>query len=79
MSVLKIIVTVIFFLVAIALIVIILAQEGKQAGLTGSITGASETYWGKNKTRSMEGAIARATKYGVAAFLVMALLLNMLS
>ena len=48
MAVLKIILTVIFIIISIALTVIILMQEGKSAGL-GAIAGAADTYWGKNK------------------------------
>ena len=54
MAFLKTILTVIFILICIALTVIILLQEGKSAGL-GAISGAADTYWGKNKGRSMEG------------------------
>ena len=45
----------------IALTVIVLMQEGKSAGL-GAIAGAADTYWGKNKGRSMEGALEKSTK-----------------
>ena len=51
---LKTILSVIFVLICVALSVIVLLQEGKSAGL-GSIGGMAETYWGKNKGRSMEG------------------------
>ncbi len=53
MAVLRIILTIILILVSIAFTVIVLMQEGKSAGL-GAISGAAETYWGKNKGRSME-------------------------
>ena len=61
MELLKTILTVIFILVCIALTVIILMQEGKSAGL-GAIAGAADTYWGKNKGRSMEGMLVKGTK-----------------
>ena len=61
MAVLKIILTVIFIIISIALTVIILMQEGKSAGL-GAIAGAADTYWGKNKGRSMEGRLVTGTK-----------------
>ena len=61
MAVLKIILTVIFIIISIALTVIILMQEGKSAGL-GAIAGAADTYWGKNKRRSMEGRLVTGTK-----------------
>ena len=46
---------IIYIIVCVALTVIVLMQEGKQAGLSGAINGAAGTYWGKNKGRSMEG------------------------
>ena len=60
MAVLKTVLTVVFIIICIALTVIILLQEGKSAGL-GAISGAADTYWGKNKGRSMEGKIGRAS------------------
>lgn len=50
-------------------------QEGKAAGL-GAISGAAETYWGKNKGRSMEGTLVRVTKYLAVSFIVIAAILN---
>lgn len=50
-------------------------QEGKSAGL-GSIGGAAETYWGKNKSRSMEGKMVTITKYLAIAFILLAAILN---
>ncbi|SCP95412.1 preprotein translocase subunit SecG [Anaerobium acetethylicum] len=75
MDILRIILTVVFILVCIALTVIVLMQEGKSAGL-GAISGAAESYWGKNKGRSMEGALAKSTKFLAIAFIVLAAILN---
>jgi preprotein translocase, secG subunit len=52
-------------------------QEGKQAGLTGAISGAAETYWGKNKGRSMEGGLELATRILAVVFVVLSLILNL--
>ena len=49
---------------------------GKSAGL-GAISGAAESYWGKNKGRSMEGTLVKVTKYLVAAFIIIAAVLNL--
>ncbi len=68
---------VLFILVCIALVVLVLMQEGKSAGL-GSIAGAAETYWGKNKGRSMEGALVKITKWLVVGFLLLSIALNIL-
>ena len=76
MAVLKIILTVIFIIISIALTVIILMQEGKSAGL-GAIAGAADTYCGKNKGRSMEGRLVTGTKILVVLFIVIAAVLNL--
>ena len=77
MEILKTILTVIFILVSLALTVIILMQEGKSAGL-GAIAGAADTYWGKNKGRSMEGMLVKGTRVLVILFLLLAIVLNIL-
>ena len=65
-----------FIIISIALTVIILMQEGKSAGL-GAIAGAADTYWGKNKGRSMEGRLVTGTKILVVLFVVIAAVLNL--
>ncbi len=74
MAVLKTILTIIFIIICIALTVIVLMQEGKQQGL-GSIGGMADTYWGKNKGRSMEGVMVKATTAMVVLFLVISAVL----
>lgn len=76
MGALRIFLTVVFILVSIALTVIVLMQEGKSQGL-GVISGAADTYWGKNKGRSMEGMLVKITRILVIAFLVVAAILNL--
>ncbi len=76
MSTLRIVLTIVFIIVSIALAAIVLLQEGKSAGL-GAISGAAETYWGKNKGRSMEGALVKITRYLAIGFLVLAVVLNL--
>ena len=76
MGVLRTILTIIFILVCVALTVIVLMQEGKSEGL-GAISGAAETYWGKNKGRSMEGRLVTGTKILVVLFVVIAAVLNL--
>ncbi len=76
MGPLRIVLTVIFIFVCLALVVLVLMQEGKSAGL-GSISGAAETYWGKNKGRSMEGRLVRFTKILAVLFMLLAVILNL--
>ena len=68
---------IVYIIVSVALAVIVLMQEGKQAGLTGAISGAAETYWGKNKGRSMEGALVKATKFLAVGFIALSIVLNL--
>ena len=75
MAVLKTVLTVVFIIICIALTVIILLQEGKSAGL-GAISGAADTYWGKNKGRSMEGMLVKVTRVLVILFLLISIVLN---
>lgn len=76
MEVLRTILTVIFILVCVALTVLVLMQEGKSAGL-GTISGAAETYWGRNKGRSMEGLLVKITKILAVLFMLLAVILNL--
>jgi preprotein translocase subunit SecG len=75
-AVLKTILTVVFILISLVITVIILMQEGKAQGL-GAISGAADTYWGKNKGRSMEGVLVKLTTAFVVLFLVLAVVLNL--
>ena len=77
MDILKIILTVIYAIDCIALTVVVLMQEGKQQGL-GSIAGVADTYWGRNKGRSMEGGLVRRTIIMGVLFLVLSIVLNMI-
>ena len=67
MSVIRLIMTIAIIAVSIVMTVVILMQEGRSQGL-GAISGAAETYWGKNKGRSTGLVIA---------FFILAILLNM--
>ncbi len=77
MGILKLAVQIVYILVCIALVVIVLRQEGKVGGLSGALTGSSETYWAKNKGRSVEGTLEKVTKYLAAAFILLSVLLNL--
>ena len=76
MSAIKIAVSVVYIIVSVALVILVLMQEGKTKGL-GSISGAAETYWGKNKGRSMEGMLVKITKVLAALFLILTIVLNL--
>ncbi|MCH5281395.1 MAG: preprotein translocase subunit SecG [Lachnospiraceae bacterium] len=75
MGTLRLILTIIYIFDCLFLAVVVLMQEGKSAGL-GSISGAAESYWGKNKGRSMEGKLVTLTKFAAILFLVLSAVLN---
>jgi len=77
MGALRVIVTILYVLICIALVVVVIAQEGKSAGLSGAINGVADTYWGKNKGRSMEGKLEVMTKILATAFIVLSVVLNL--
>ena len=66
----------VFVVICIALAIIILMQESKQNGLSGTISGAADSYWGKNKGRSMEGKLVTFTKILAVLFVIIAIILN---
>ena len=70
------ILTFIFVAICVFLSVVILLQEGKSSGL-GSISGMAESYWGKNKGRSMEGNLEKLTRYAAILWMVLAFVLNL--
>ena len=76
MQILRTILTILFVIDCIALTVVVLMQEGKSQGL-GAIAGAADTYWGKNKGRSMEGGLVKATTVRGVLFFVLAVVVNL--
>ena len=75
MNVVRTILLIAFIIVSVILAALVLMQDGKSAGL-GAISGAAETYWGKNKGRSMEGTLVKITKILAVLFFILAAVLN---
>lgn len=79
MDTIKLIVEIAFIAVCVVLNIIVLMQEGKSAGL-GSIGGVAsnlDSYWSKNKGRSMEGRLVKTTRVLTAVFIIVAVILNL--
>ena len=76
MEILRYILMGIFVLLCIVATVLVLLQEGKSQGL-GAIAGGSESYWGRNKGRSMEGMLVKITKILAVFFMLLAAVLNL--
>ena len=75
MGALRLILTILFIIDCLVLTVVVLMQEGKSQGL-GAIAGAAESYWGKNKGRSMEGFLVKLTRALAVGFILLAIVLN---
>ena len=76
MAILRTVLMVLFVLICVVSVVLVLLQEGKSAGL-GAIAGAADSYWGKNKGRSMEGNLVKGTIVIAVLFFVLAIILNL--
>ena len=67
---------IIFLVISVILAVIVMMQEGK-GGLSGAISGGgADTYWSKNKGRSMEGMLVKITRVLLALFLIISAVLT---
>lgn len=63
-------VQILHIIIALILVVVVLFQSGKQAGLSGSIAGGSETFFGKNKGRTMDAILEKWTSVLAILFLI---------
>lgn len=70
--------TVVHVILSLALIVVVLLQSGKQAGLSGSIGGGAETFFGKNKARTLDGLLSRITTALAILFVVVSFVLALI-
>ena len=75
MEIARTIIQIVFIILSIIMTVIVLMQEGKNNGL-GSLTGSADTYWSKNKGRSMEGMLVKITRVLLALFLIISAVLT---
>ena len=78
MTAVKIALAIVFVIVCLIISAIILMQEGKSSGLSSTISGVGESFWTKNKGRTLEGKLEKMTKWLVLAFFVLALVLDFL-
>ncbi|MEA4954622.1 MAG: preprotein translocase subunit SecG [Pseudoflavonifractor sp.] len=76
-DILKLILTILQVLLGVFLVVVVLLQEGKTAGLSGAISGGADTFLSKNKAKSWDAKLARWTKWVVIVFMVLTLVLSL--
>ena len=75
MSTLKMIATIAYIVICIALVIVVLMQEGKTNGL-GALGGAADTYGSKNKGRSQEGVLIKITRVLAVLFVALSVVLR---
>ena len=68
--------SIIFAIVCVGLILMVLFQSGKSSGLAGLVGGGSDTFLAKNKAKSLDAKLAKATKWVAIAFMVLALAIS---
>ena len=78
MEVVKIILTVLEVIASVALVLVILFQSGKEAGLSGALSGNSDSYLSKSGKGGLDKMLARATKWVALAWLVLTLALTLI-
>ena len=67
---------VIHLLICLSLVFVIIVQSGKTSGLSGAISGGSDTFLSKTKNKSLDARLARATKWVAGAFVLLTIVLN---
>ena len=75
---LKNVLIVVQIIVSLVLTTVVLMQSGKEAGLSGSIAGGAETFFGKNKARTIDGMLSRLTTVLAILFIVISLVLSLI-
>ena len=76
MNVVETILVVLEAIASIALIVVVLMQSGKEAGLSGALTGSSDSYLSKNKKGGLDQLLASSTKWIAIAWILLTLFLS---
>ena len=76
MEVLKIILTVFEVIASIALVIVVLVQSGKESGLSGAISGNSESYMSKSGRGGLDKLLAKSTKWVALAWVLLTLTLS---
>ena len=69
---------VIHLLACVSLIAIVVLQSGKSSGLSGALSGSSDTYLSKNKSKSLDARLTLATKWVAGLFVILTIVLNLI-
>jgi len=78
MDTLKTLVAIIHLIICIILIIVVVLQSGKTSGLSGALSGQTDTFLTKNKSKTIDARLARATKWFAGAFVLLTVILNVI-
>ena len=78
MNPLKTTFAIIHLIICVAIIAIVILQSGKTSGLSGALSGSSDTFLSKNKSKSLDARLARATKWFAGVFVLLTIVLNLI-
>ena len=74
----EIVLGIVLIVTSLALVALVLLQEGRQQGLSGAIAGGADTFLGKNKSKTLEQNLSKITKVLAGVFFVLALAANII-
>ena len=69
---------IVHLVICVAIVAIVLLQSGKTSGLSGALSGSSDTFLSKNKSKSLDARLARATKWFAGTFVILTIVLNLM-
>ena len=69
---------IVHLVICVAIIAIVVLQSGKTSGLSGALSGSSDTFLSKNKSKTLDARLARATKWFAGVFVIIAIVLNII-
>ena len=69
---------IVHLVICVAIVAIVVFQSGKTSGLSGALSGSSDTFLSKNKSKSLDSRLARATKWFAGVFLILTIVLNLI-
>lgn len=79
MNVWEILLGVAVILVSLAIVAVVLLQQGHRSGINGAISGGADTFLSKNKARTADARLASITKYVAIVFFVLAIIANVIA
>ncbi len=78
MGVLELIFGIVLLVFAVAIIAVVILQEGRQAGISGAIQGGADSFLSKNKARTVDAFLSRATKFIAVLFFLLTIGVNVI-